>query len=134
VAAAAAWTVAFGWGWQGEGWQGFRIPAAETRGRHVETPAEQEQREAREESALREALRGARKELLGNRSRTRGDDLRSRAPITGAQPDEVTGYTQREACMQMKLEHPERFGDVDCMSSAFDDDDPWFKVPMTPGR
>jgi hypothetical protein len=114
----------------GDGGSWSRAPAetegrsVNTAGRVVETPAERERRLASSPSPIREELGKARRSLLGDRRRTRGDEIRPPAPLVPRGFD----YSVREACERLKLEEPDRFDDVDCMSERYDDPDPWWTV------
>jgi hypothetical protein len=73
---------------------------------------------------VRDEVGNMKKSILGDRRRTRGDDIIPEAPPV----PEGFEFNPREACLQMKLEYPERFGKVDCMSERYDNLDPWWKV------
>jgi hypothetical protein len=130
--AVLAWAVAFKWGFASSEWAGFGWSTIETRGgdiaikeKAVESAAERAKRLAKQDTELKDALRDLKREYLGDSRKTRGNDLKERAVI----PSDVAHWTQRDACFQMKLEYPEKFGDVDCMSPQYDDTDPWFRAP-----
>lgn len=136
-AAVLAWGVAFKFGWGNSEWTGFWGQAQETRGnavvikeKRVETTAERAARLGKQNSDLDNAIRDLRKDLLGDNRPTAGVAPKFRPRI----PKDIASYTQRDACFQMKLEFPDRFGDVDCMSDKYDDNDPWFKAPTRPGQ
>jgi hypothetical protein len=131
-AAVIAWAVALHQAFAASEWTGF-WSAPPTRGntvaiqnKTVETEAERKKRLGHRNEELRDALSDLRKGVLGNRRSTRGDDPEAwdRRPSV---PGDVADYTQRDACLQMKLEYPDRFKDVDCMSEDYDDSDPWFQ-------
>ena len=133
-AAVLAWAVAFKWGWGSSEWSGLWASAAPTRGntvsiheRKVESAEERKKRLMKQNDELKATLSDLKKDVLGDRRATRGDDPfeRDLRPVI---PGDVAHYTQRDACFQMKLEFPDRFGDVDCMSSEYDDSDPWFRA------
>jgi hypothetical protein len=134
AAAAIAWAVALHQGFASSEWTGFWSSGSATRGntvaignKRVETEAERKKRLGRQSNELKAALSDVRKGVLGNHQKTRGDDPEAwdRRPEV---PSDVSQYTQRDACLQMKLEFPDRFGDVDCMSDDYDDTDPWFRA------
>lgn len=122
----ASWGVAFGAGFAPSAWVGFTASPSLTRGQDVsgrKKPVDPRS------SEIDGALADLKKELLGRDEKTRGADPRGpRARI----PREMGRYTQRDACLQMKLEYPDRFGEVDCMSGKFDDSDPWWRAPRKP--
>lgn len=137
-AAVLAWAMTFKFGFASSEWTGFWSSSAPLRGstipireREVMSEAERRKRMAKPNSALKDEIDSAKadmkKDLLGDRSTTRGFDPERRG--RPSVPSDVRSYTQRDACFQMKLEHPERYGDVDCMSSAYDDVDPWWQAP-----
>lgn len=135
LGAIIAWAVAFESGWARSESTGFwarrtelRGDAVAIRGEQIETAAQRERRLARQTSELEDELSDLRKDYLGGGKRTEGVDPRFRPSI----PRDVARYTQRDACIQMKMEFPERFGDVDCFSDRYDDAEPWFRVPRTP--
>ena len=131
-AAALTWVLAFETGsasgdWNAE-WAGS---PTETRGKSVyigskivETNQERDQRLAPANKDLRDDLGTMKKEVLGDSHKTRGEDVRGehRAPPPGYD------YTAREACLQMKMQFPERYRDVDCMADKYDGVDPWWQV------
>jgi len=133
-AAALTWVFAFRSGWSNADWNQQWSAPAETRGRtiyigskDVETTLEKEKRLAVQAKDLREQVREMRKSVLGDRRKTRGDDVRGEGP----EVPEGFDYNPRDACLQMQLEYPERFGKVDCMSDRYDSPDPWWKAsPM----
>lgn len=127
AAAVLAWAIALRPGWSSPEWTGFWSSAAPTRGKAIESEAERKQRSTRQNSELKATLSDLRKDLLGDHRRTRGDDPSARAR-RAVVPRDVARYTQRDACFQMKLEYPDRFGDVNCMSEDYDDTDPWFRA------
>jgi hypothetical protein len=122
----AAWGIAFSSAFAPSEWVGFSASPSRTRGKDVsgaKKPIEQQN------SEIDGALEGLKKDMLGRDGKTRGFDPKGpRANI----PREMRRYTQRDACMQMKLEYPDRFGDVDCMADKFDDIDPWWQAPRKP--
>ncbi|MFT3772071.1 MAG: hypothetical protein QM820_42235 [Minicystis sp.] len=138
VVVVLAWAVAFRSGFGSSEWSGaWWVSPQQTRGstvvikeKAVETTAERRKRLDKQKSELKEALQGLKTDVLGDSRPTRGDTPRERQAI----PRDVAGYTQRDACLQMKLEYPDKFGDVDCMSDEFDDIDPWFRAPRKPGH
>ncbi|APR77849.1 Hypothetical protein A7982_03196 [Minicystis rosea] len=121
-----------------QGWSNmFGSAAPPTRGnavaikdKDVETTAEQQKRLEKHKSEIRETLSGLKTDLLGDTRKTRGDTPRESKTI----PRDVARYTQRDACFQMKLEYPDRFGDVDCMEGDYDDTEPWFKADRRAGQ
>jgi len=136
-AAVLAWAAALEQGFGSSEWKGFWTSAAPTRGttvaiheRRVESAAERKRRLAQQRSELKAVLSDLRKDMLGDHRRTRGDDPREHTVV----PRDVARYTQRDACFEMKLEYPDRFGDVDCMSDEYDDIDPWFSASRRPGH
>lgn len=138
--AVLAWAVVFKWGFASSEWSGFWASSAPLRGntvaireKEILSSAERKKRMEKQNSELKSVLDDVKKDLLGNDSATRGDDpaRRERRIVI---PRDVSRYTQRDACFQMKLEHPERYGDVDCMSPAYDDVDPWWQAPRGQGK
>lgn len=134
VAAILAWVVVFDLGWASSEGSGFWPSRTATRGdvvnreKRIETAAERERRLARQTSEIGEKIADLRNDYLGDGRKTQGDDPKVKPRI----PRDVARYTERDACLQMKLEHPDRFGDVDCFSGKFDDTDPWFQAPRRP--
>jgi hypothetical protein len=123
---AAAWGFAFVRGFAPSEWVGFSASPSITRGKDVKGA---KKRAEEQTSEIQGALSDLKKEMLGRDEKTRGYDVKGpRAYI----PREMRRYTQRDACMQMKMEYPDRFGDVDCMSEKFDDIDPWWQAPRKP--
>ncbi len=128
---AATWVLVFRSGWSNADWENdWSVPGA-TRGksiniagREIETPVEREKRLALQAKGLRDDVGTVKKSFLGDRHHTRGDDI---VPETPPLP-EGFDFNPREACLQMKVEFPERYGNVDCMSDRYDNTDPWWKV------
>jgi hypothetical protein len=132
VAAALTWVFAFRTGWASGDWSDneWKLPS-DTRGKtvyignkDVETTLEKEKRKAIKNKDLREEVGNMKKSLLGDHRKTRGDDIVPESPPV----PEGFEYNPREACLQMKMEFPERYGGVDCMSDRYDNPDPWWKV------
>jgi hypothetical protein len=122
----AAWAFAFAFGFAPSEWVGFSASPSITRGKDIKGPRKPMEQQT---SEIQGALADLKKDMLGRDEKTRGFDPKGpRAYI----PREMRRYTQRDACMQMKLEYPDRFGDVDCMSEKFDDIDPWWQAPKKP--
>lgn len=98
----------------------------------VETTEERERRMLLDKKMkeLKPDVSDLKRGLVGDGRKTRGDDVR------GDQREVPAGFdvSPREACMQMKLEYPEKFGKVDCMSPKYDNPDPWYKTSGLPGR
>jgi hypothetical protein len=131
IGTASAWLLVFQSGWRGGDWTGFWSDSEQTRGdavsiagRRVETPVEREKRLGITGDHVNDTIYEAKKEVLGDRSRTQGDEVRRER---GRIP-EMYRYTEREACMEMKMEFPDRYKDVDCMSADMSDD-PWLGGP-----
>ena len=131
AAAVGLWGVALRAGWANDAWTADWSPAAETRGKPVylqsklvETAQEKEKRLAEQRLGLREEAGKLKRSLLGDRRRMLGEDIVPEAPPLPAGFE----YSPREACLQVKLEYPERFGKVDCMSDQFNNPDPWWTV------
>jgi hypothetical protein len=136
-----AWAVAFRWGFAGSDWEGaWWGSAPTTRGdavvikeKEVLTEAERQGRLAKQKKELgdtfreiKDVARSGKKQLVGDRRQTRGDDLRKEEELD---PETAT-WTQREMCQNMKVQFPDRFRDVDCMSNEYDDTMPWYQVPQ----
>lgn len=131
-AAALVWAFAFRSGWAGgDGVSGWGEGPAETRGKavvigntDVETTDEREKRlDSSKSKSVRDQVGNVKNSLLGDHRKTRGEDI---IPETAGPPEDFE-YSPREACMQMKLQYPERFGKVDCMSDRYETSDPWWK-------
>ncbi len=130
-AVVAGWMLVFETGTEDAEWSAEWKPPDTLRGkavaiktRDVETTAEREKRLATKHKELRDEVGNVKKSILGDRKVTRGDDVLPDAPELGADVE----YSPREACMQMKLEYPERYGDVDCMSDKYDSSEVWWKL------
>jgi len=130
-AAALAWVLAFRSGWANGEWSSGGEGLSETRGKtvyignkDVETNDEKEKRLDSKTKGVREEVGNVKKSLLGDRRRTLGEDIVPEVPPV----PEGFEFNPREACLQMKMEYPERFGKVDCMSDRYDNPDPWWKV------
>jgi hypothetical protein len=133
VAAAAAltWVFAFRTGWSSsEDWNEEWNNPADTRGKGVyiankavETAVEKEQRLAKER-ALRGELGAVKRSIIGDSKKTRGSDIIPETPP----PPPGFDFNARDACLQMKMEYPERYGSVDCMSDRYDTLDPWWET------
>lgn len=128
VAAGLTWALAFNNGWSSSDWNQEWHNPSDVRGKsvyignkEVETTDEREKRLAKSK-LLREEAGTVKKSILGDRRRTRGDDIIPENPPL----PEGFDYNPREACQQMKMEFPERYGNVDCMSDRFDNPDPWY--------
>ena len=124
---AGAWILVFQAGWQTGDWAGFWFSPSEVRGNYVdihdkkvETPVEREKRLGLDGNHVNETLYQAKKKLLGERARTLGNDV---SPGRGSVP-QMYRATEREACMEMKLEYPDRYANVDCTSPDVSDN-PW---------
>jgi hypothetical protein len=126
------WVVAFKASSTNTAWDSEWSAPSDTRGksvgvwnRDVETQAERDKRLAtsREAADLKDDLRDVKKSLLGNASKTRGNAVTMEKPEL---PRDLE-FNAREACMQMKLEFPERYANVDCMSERYDSADPWWE-------
>jgi hypothetical protein len=131
VAAAATWVLVFRSGWSSTDWDNeWNVPSA-TRGKtvyigskDVETTADREKRLAIKAKELREDVGSVKKSILGDRRQIRGDDI---IPETPDLP-EGFDFNPREACLQMKMQFPDRYEKVDCMSDRYDSSDPWWKL------
>lgn len=130
-AAVLCWVLAFQSGWASGEWS-TGVADVDGRGktvhigsRDVETTEEKEKRlqELIKTKGLRDDVNSVKKSLLGDGHRTRGDD------IVPERPPLPEGYrfNAREACLQMKMEYPDRFENVDCMSDRYDGADPWWE-------
>jgi hypothetical protein len=135
---AAAWTWAdtLKRSWASNEWTGLWGSSTELRGttvkidpHDIETNAEREKREKQMNTGLVDDLRGVKRGVLGDKRMLRGKDINGEAVVL---PPGHADYTQREACMQQKMEFPERFKDLDCMSDKYDDTEPWMKAPSRP--
>jgi hypothetical protein len=132
AAAIAAWALAFQTGAESPEWNAeWRLPSA-SRGktisinsRDVETDAERAKRLAPiGDKEVREDLGAVKRSILGDKRPMRGNDIEpEEQELT---PD--VEYNPREACLQMKLEYPERYGNVDCMSDKYNSNEVWWKV------
>jgi hypothetical protein len=134
VAAALTWVLAFRTGWADSDWKDEWQTPSEIRGksvvignRNVETVIEKEKRLAKDRT-LQQGAGALKRSFLGDQRKTRGDDIVPEGP----ELPEGFDYNSREACQQMKLEFPERYGQVDCMSDAYNSSEPWWKAPRTP--
>jgi hypothetical protein len=138
IACVVGWALVFKSGASSSEWTGFWSSGEKTRGKSVnirekdvETTAERDKRMARERLGVAEkrevadALRDLKTDVLGNKAPTRGRPLHYQQAI----PREERRYTQRDICFQMKLEDPERYKDLDCMSEKYDDSEPWWQAP-----
>jgi hypothetical protein len=130
AAAAAVWVFVFRSGWSNADWENGNASTA-TRGKTVyignkdiETTLDREKRLAVKAKDLRDEVGSVKKSVLGDQHKTRGDDI---IPETPPLP-EGFDFNPREACLQMKVEFPERYDNVDCMSDRYDNSDPWWKV------
>jgi hypothetical protein len=132
VAAALTWVLAFRTGWADGDWNQEWHAPSDTRGKSVyignkdvETAIEKEKRLAKDKT-IRQEAGSMKRSLLGDRRKLLGEDI---VPET---PDLPEGFefNPREACMQMKMEFPERYGKVDCSNDKFNGDDPWWKRPQ----
>jgi len=130
VATGLTWVFAFRTGWaSSEDWNDEWNNPSATRGKGVyigdklvETPVEREQRLAKER-ALRGELGAVKRSVLGESKKTRGWDIVPESPP----PPPGFDFNARDACLQMKMEYPERYGNVDCMSDRYDTLDPWWQ-------
>jgi hypothetical protein len=130
-AAGLFWVLAFQSGWASGEWStGFGD--VDTRGKTIHIGSKdvetREERDKRLETViktkgLRDEVSDVKKSILGDRHRTLGDDIHAEH---GPRPEGFE-YNPREACLQMKMEYPERFGKVDCMSDRYDSKDPWWE-------
>ena len=124
------WVLAFRTGWDSPEWNEEWHNPSDVRGKtvyignkDVETVAEREKRLAKVKIVNGE-VGALKKTVLGDNRKTRGNDI---VPETPPLP-EGFDFNPREACLQMKLEFPERYGKVDCMSDRYDSPEPWWKV------
>jgi hypothetical protein len=131
IAAALTWVFAFRTGvTSSNDWnQEWNIPS-DTRGkgvyignREVETPIEREKRLAKMR-LLNGELGAMKKNVLGDKDKVRGNEIVPERPP----PPPGFNFNPREACIQMKMEYPERYGNVDCMSDQYDGVDPWWET------
>lgn len=129
-----AWLFAFDSGADDDAWSGHDLKLSQTRGRQVGGMARKvetsEEKEARlkpiiEKTGIQADLTDLKKKVLGNDDRTRGNDVRGQH---GELPPELRDYTPREACEQMRLEYPDRFGSLDCSAERFDNGDNWLQA------
>ena len=67
-----------------------------------------------------------RAKVLGKNEETRGKKVY--APQIRP-PKSAFDYTPREVCLQMKINHPDRYKDVDCASDKFSSPDGWIWTP-----
>ena len=128
-AAALTWVLVFETGWANGDWNAEWAGPTDTRGKSVyignklvETNEEREKRLAPGAKDIKDDLRTMRQGVLGDGHKTRGDDVRGerRAPPPGYD------YNPREACMQMQMQFPERYRNVDCMDDKYDSTEPWW--------
>jgi hypothetical protein len=131
VGAAGMWVFVFRSDWSNADWDNASNAPTAVRGKtvyignkEVETATEKEKRLATQNKALREEVGTMKKSILGDHKKTRGEDI---IPENAPLP-EGFDFNPREACLQMKMEFPERYGNVDCMSDRYDNPDPWWKV------
>lgn len=140
------WVDTLKWSWASKEWTGLWSSAPELRGttvkiaerdiemvRNIETPEERERREKREmqlTTGLVDELRGVKRDVVGDKHKLRGKDVTAPEQLL---PPGYEDFTQRDVCMQQKLEFPERFKDIDCMSDRYDNEEPWFRAPTQPG-
>lgn len=129
--AALTWVLVFRTGWSSSNdWNQEWNNPTDTRGksvyianREVETTAEREKRLTKLK-LLNGEIGAAKKSVLGDRRTIRGNDIiPEQAPVP-----EGFEYNPREACLQMKMEYPERYGKVDCMSDRYDSGGNWWEV------
>ena len=133
VAAALTWFFAFRTGWaSSDEWNQEWNNPSDTRGKGVyignkivETPVEREERLAKERS-LRSELGAVKRSVIGDSKQKtiRGNDIVPERPP----PPPGFDFNPRDACIQMKMEYPERYGKVDCMSDKYDSVDNWWEV------
>jgi hypothetical protein len=128
---ALVWVLAFETSSNSSDWGSEWSPQGDLRGksvaikvRDVETTAEREKRQALKNRELRDDIGSVKKSLLGDKHHTRGDDIQPENPELPPGFE----YNPRDACLQMKLEYPERYGEVDCMSDKYDSPEVWWKV------
>jgi hypothetical protein len=91
--------------------------------KEVETPVEREKRLAKDR-ILNGELGAMKKSVLGDKDKVRGNDIIPERPP----PPPGFNFNPREACLQMKMEYPERYGNVDCMSDDYNGVDPWWET------
>ncbi len=124
-AAMVAWALAFRTGAESPEWNDEWTPSAALHGtiaiqsHRVETAAEREERLASETKEIHEDLGEVKRAILGDKRPMLGNAIGPVGPEIA--PD--FEFSPREACLQMKLAYPERYGDVDCMSSQYDGSD-----------
>lgn len=75
------------------------------------------------ERAVDEKLDDLKTSLLGKEPGTRGEEVRP--PRLGGVPKRLYDYTPREVCVQMKLDYPEQYADMDCSDDSFDSPFGW---------
>jgi hypothetical protein len=124
------WALAFRTGWASNDWNDEWQNPSDLRGKtvyignkEVETTEERDKR-LKKLKLLNGELGEMKKSVLGDRRSIRGNDIVPEAPDL----PEGFDYNPREACLQMKLEYPERYGKLDCMSERYDTPEPWWKV------
>lgn len=95
-------------------------------------------REARDgpgaaERAVDEKLDDIKEKLLGKGKETRGIDV---TPPRERISKKYYDYTPREVCVQMKLDYPEQYADLDCGADSFNSPHTWREgaAPPTPPR
>lgn len=122
---ALIWVVAFVTGSRNSAWDDWSPPST-MRGknvsvwdRSVETEAEHDKRVSAKMKSLglRDEAETIKREILGDKSKLRGDAIRPRDDDSSRDDDK---FNPREACIQMKLQFPERYKDVDCMAERYD--------------
>jgi hypothetical protein len=131
---ALIWAIAFATGSTNSAWDSEWSAPAAMRGKNVvvwdrnvegivESQAEREKRLRNNTAEVKEHIGDMKKKLLGDRTKMRGDAIK---PEKEALPSELE-FNPREACIQMKLQFPERYTDMDCMSERYDSTDPWWE-------
>lgn len=137
AAAIATWALVFREGASDKQWNDNEVlgSSIQTRGKEValrnsevETTAEREKRLTKRFKSLRDMKNDLKKEVMGEGKATRGD--RVMEDPGEAIPDHFK-VPPREACLQLKLEYPDRFGKLDCMAEKYDSPDPWWNTPQT---
>lgn len=128
--AGLTWALAFSTAWSSSEWNEEWHGPSELRGkgvyianREVETTEEREKR-LKKIKIVNGEVGELKKTVLGDQRAIRGNDI---LPDTPDRP-EGFDFNPREACLQMKMEFPERYGNVDCMSDRYDSRLPWWKV------
>jgi hypothetical protein len=86
--------------------------------RLVETEAEREARLRRLNSGLVATLKDVKKEVLGDRSKTPGNDIPVVAPELPFEREELS---PREYCNKLRLQGPERYKELKCEDPKLDD-------------